>query len=207
MARPDVSEATEELYAALAPAFAQIDEATDWTLLRFCAVLTAGNIDQIHSYVIDTDGGPGWQIILDPDRCPVEVLPWLAQAVGARFTPDMDETMQRAAVKDPEVFARGRPAAIVAVAKRRLTGTKSVILTERYTGNAWRIQITTIDSETPFPELTEAEIRAEQKPVGIVLFFNTLAAWDWAELILEEATWADVVKDFGTWFDVRIHVP
>lgn len=207
MPKPEASDAALELYSALEPAFTQTDEATDWTTLKFCTALTTGNIDLIYEIVTDRDTGPGWQILLDPENCPAVALPYLAQFVGARLTPAMDEAERRAAIAQPEGFRRGTPAAIVAVAKRRLTGTKTVLLVEFYTGLAYRMKLVTLESETPDPEATLADILREQKPIGIRLYFNSSPDWTWAELAEEQGTWADVKEEFATWGAVVAHSP
>lgn len=208
MARPLVSEATEELYEALDPAFTTGDEDRGWVVLNLCAAIVVGDLDRIHSYVTDrSDGRPGWQILFDPAECPAEALPYLAQFAGATLRPDMDEAQQRAAIQDPEVFRRGTPASIVAVAKRRLTGSQTVLLTERWTDNAYRMQLLTLEEETPDPDATLAELLAEAKPIGVRLLFNQSVPWTWAELRGEEATWADVASDFDTWLDLRTNTP
>jgi hypothetical protein len=205
--KPEASDAALEIYAALDPAFTQFDEAHGWATLHFCSALTSGNLDLIYEIVNDRDSGPGWQILLDPDECPAVALPYLAQFVGARLTPSMTEAEQRAAIANPEGFGRGTPAAIVAVAKRRLTGTKTVLLVEFYTGLAYRMKIVTLGGETPDPDATLADILREQKPIGIRLFFNTSPDWTWAELVVEEATWADATATFATWGHVEAHSP
>lgn len=207
MPKPEVSDAALEVYEALDPAFTAPDEAHDWTTLNFCAALTTGNIDLIFEIVTDRDSGPGWQILLDPELCPAVALPFLAQFVGARLTPAMSEAEQRAAIGNPEGFGRGTPAAIVAVAKRRLTGTKTVLLVEFYTGLAYRMKLVTLESETPDPDATLADILLEQKPIGIRLFFNTSPDWDWAELVIEQPTWKTTAEEFATWGAVVTHTP
>jgi hypothetical protein len=119
----------------------------------------------------------------------------------------MTEAEQRAAIAEPEGFGRGTPAAIVAVAKRRLEGTKTVLLVEFYTGLAYRMKIVTLESETPDAAATLRDILREQKPIGIRLFFNTSPDWDWAELQEEQATWKDVGEEFATWGAVVTHSP
>lgn len=207
MARPEVSAATELLYEALDPAFTQTDEETEWATLKLCAALTVGDLDFIYEVVTDSDISPGWQILLDPDRAPVAALPYLAQFAGAILRPDMDEEAQRNAIKAPEAFGRGTLAQLIAVTQRRLTGTKAVVVTERYTNDAWRVRIETLTSETPEPARTEAEVLEAAKPIGILMFFNTRVAWTWLELRGEEATWKKVREDFGTWHDVRTAEP
>lgn len=199
--------AAETLYEALSPAFVEPDDENGLALLGLCNALTSGNIDAIREYVVEHEGRPGWQIILDPQRAPAIVLPWLAQFDGANLRPDLDETGRRDAIVAPEAFGRGTPEAMKRVAERRLTGTKTVIVTERYTGSAWRLLIETLEGETPEPAKTEAEIIAEQKPIGILLFFNRRAVWDWLELRTEKATWLKLREDFPTWFAVRTYEP
>lgn len=209
MAEPVASEAARELYDALGPAFSDGDEDREWAMLKFCIALTTGSTSLIHEWVTDTETQLGWQILLDPANAPEAVLPWLAQFDGAVLTPEMSVEEQRDAIRNPQAFGRGTVAAIEAVAKRRLTGTKSVVVEERYTGDAWRLRIVTLEAETPEPEETRADIIREQKPIGIVLLFNERVPWNWKELREEAATntWLKVREQFSTWFDVRTHEP
>lgn len=210
--RPDASPAAEELYAALAPVQEAADEASgEWIGLKACMALVAGKIDLIHGYLIDDEQDyPAWAIIFDPHRAPVEALPYLAQFDGAILRPDMDAEARRNAILAPEAFARGRLASLEAVARRRLTGTKTVIVTERYTGDAWKLRVETLVSETPEPAETQREIIEFQKPIGILLFFNTRTAWTWGEVKVEKATyptWTAVKAAFPTWKAFRTHEP
>lgn len=210
MPKPDASAAALELYEALEPAFTQGDEDRDWISLKVCMAIVAGRLDLIHGYLIDDVLNlPAWAIIFDPERCPVEALPYLAQFSGAVLTPEMEEAARRAAIQTPEAFSRGRKASLEAVARRRLTGTKAVVITERYTGNAWRLRVETLEAETPDPEGTVADIVAYQKPIGIVLFFNKRVAWTWGEakVSAEFPTWASVKANFATWLDYRTYEP
>lgn len=210
MPRPEASAAAEEIYEGLEPAFTTGDEDRDWIALKICMAIVAGRIDLLHSYLIDDVFDlPAWAVIFDPERCPVEALPYLAQFDGAVFTPDMDAEAQRKAIQTPEAFSRGRKASIEAVAKRRLTGTKTVIVVERYTGNAWRLLVETLESETPDPAGTLSDIVVYQKPIGIVLFFNGRPVWTWKEMYTQVAynTWKKVREVEATWLAVRTHEP
>lgn len=210
MPRPEASLAAEELYEALDPAFTRGDEGHGWISLKICMALAAGRIDLLHSYLIDDIGNlPAWAVIFNPETCPVEALPFLSQFDGAVLTPEMDAEAQRNAIKVPEAFSRGRKASIEAVSKRRLTGTKTVIVTERYTGSAWRLRVETLVGETPEPEQTKADIITYQKPIGIVLFFNTRVNWNWGEAkkSAEYPTWKKVKEHFKSWHDYRVFVP
>ncbi len=211
--KPEASEAALELYAALEPAFTQGDEEREWATLKFCIALVSGDIDFIHEIVVDEHEGaevPGWEILLNPETCPAVALPYLAQFVGARLTDSMTEAEQRAAIKDPEGFDRGTIPQIEAVAKRSLTGSKAVVITERYTGKAWRLRIETLEEETPEPSVTQAAIEAEAKPIGILLFFNQRVNWTWGEILAEAATypsWKAFREAFATWFLARTWEP
>jgi len=204
---PEASPAALELYESLDPAFTDPDPDYGYASLKLCMALVSGNIDLIHEIVSDTPEAPGWQILLDPTRCPAICLPFLGQFVGARLKPGMSEAEQRAAIAEPEGFGRGTPGAIIAVAKRRLTGTKTVLLVERYTGLAYRMKLVTIESETPEPEETLADIIEEQKPIGIRLFFNASPDWTWNELVEEKPTWEKVEAEFDTWDAVLTNSP
>lgn len=211
MPRPAVSDAAEVLYEALDPAFTTGDEARGWTALLFCRALTSGALSDVFDWVTDGDDGtPGWQIILNPALAPAIVLPYLAQFAGGRLTPNMSVDQQRNAIQDPEVFSRCTPDQLAAVVKRRLTGTKAVIITERYLDLPWRLRVETLDAETPDPDLTIAEIKREAKHVGIVLFFNTRSPWTYGEILAESGTYPDYTAldaAFDTYFELRTFEP
>jgi hypothetical protein len=210
MSKPDASPAALEIYDALSPPFSQGDEDRDWISLKICMAITAGRLDLLHELLIDdVTNLPAWGIVFDPATCPEACLPYLAQFDGAVLTPEMDEAARRAAIQTPEAFSRGRLASLEAVAKRRLTGTKTVLVTERYTLNAWRLLVETLEGETPDPEGTKADIVAYQKPVGIVLFYNERVAWVWGEAkkSLEFPTWKTVKEGFADWQSYRSYEP
>lgn len=210
MPEPSASPAARELYGALEPAFTQGDSERDWLALRICMALVAGKLDLLWSYLIDDETNlPAWAVVLDPETAPAEALPYLAQFSGAILTPEMDEEARRNAIQTPEAFSRGRLASIEAVVKRRLTGTKAVIVTERYTGSAWKVRVETVEAETPDEAGLIADLERFQKPIGILLFFNTRVAWTWsaAKASLEYPTWGDVKEGFPDWFSYRTHEP
>ena len=210
MSAPEASPAALAIYEGLEPAFSQADPDNDYVVLKMCMALVAGKLDLLWSYLIDdVTNLPAWSMIFDPETAPESALPYLAQFSGAVLTPEMDEEARRKAIQVPEAFSRGRLASLEAVAKRRLTGTKAVVVTERYTLNAWRLRVETIEAETPEPEQTEADIIRYQKPVGIVLFMNTRVVWDWGEAkeSLEFPTWGDVKEGFADWFSYRTYTP
>lgn len=209
MPEPEASDAARELYDSLSPASTTGHEDRDWVALKLCMGLSAGPLSQIYTYVIPAPGGVGWEIVLDPANAPVEVLEWLAQFDGAVLKPEMSEAERRAAITSPQAFGRGTLAAIEETIKRRLTGTKTVIITERYTANPWRVRIETLEAETPDQAAIEEDLRREQKPIGILFFFNERVVWTWKEMReeVEWNTWAKVQEKGATWLDVRTHEP
>lgn len=210
MPKPDASPAALEIYEGLESAFTRGDEERDWIALKICMAITAGRLDLLHSYLIDDITNlPAWAVIFDPERCPAPALPYLAQFSGAILTPEMDEAARCAAIQTPEAFSRGRKKSLEAVVKRRLTGTKAVIVTERYTGSAWKVRVETIEAETPEPEETVADIKRYQLPIGTILFFNSRLVWSWGEAkeSAEFPTWGDVKANFDSWLAFRTYEP
>lgn len=199
------TETAERLYDALEP-FTVGDVDRGSPLLIFCDVLTAPVVQRVHEIVSDTDEGPGWAIVFDPDRCPPYALPYLAQFVGAELEPSLSVAEQRDKIRQAESFARGRLPAIVAATKRTLTGSKAVLITERYNGSAWQLHVRTLVSETADPSATEAAIRS-QKPGGIVLTYQTVTSQSWDDLIATHATWSDVSANYTSWDEVRSDPP
>lgn len=183
---------------------------TTWPGLKLCMALTAGNVDFLHEILTDSEVAAGWEILFDPERCPVVALPFLAQFPGAILRPDMTTAAKRAAIKSPQSFRSGSVPAIEEIVKRRLTGEKIVTITERYTASAWRIQVSTNAAETPEEAATIEDLKRYAKPIGIVLFFNGAVAWTWGEITVEVATyptWNKIAEAFPTWNALISHVP
>src|SRR5690242_6226224 len=125
MTRPAVGSTSEQLFDALG-ALGDADEDVGWHLLSFCDALCTGcGFEQLNTYVADRDDLPGWAAIFDPNLCPDEALPYLAQFVGVQFDPRLTETERRAALIAHEGWRRGTPAAMISAAQRTLTGGKN----------------------------------------------------------------------------------
>lgn len=203
--RPSVGQTTESIYAALEP-LAAGDEERDWPLLRFIDAICQAGYERPHELAADRGEQPGWQAILDPTTSPAYALPWLAQFVGARLTPDLSEAEQREVIEHPEGFARGTPAAMRQAIQRQLTDTKSVDIQERYGGDAYVLWIRTLASETPSVARVLQAIRS-QKPMGIVLDFDVQAGQDWAAFGSSVTDWSDAGGDYPDWDQVRSRHP
>lgn len=204
MDRPAVGQMAEALYEALGP-FAAGDEEREWPLLLFCDAICDALLERIDVLVRDRDEYPGWVIALDPLAAPLDALPWLAQFAGVTLEPELTEAEQRAKIASPEGFQRGTPAAMREAGKRTLTGTKTVLIEERYT-TAYALWVRTLATETPDPVATEAAIRS-QKPIGLVLTYESVTGQGWNDLKLRHANWDAVEVAYENWDDVRSTPP
>jgi hypothetical protein len=95
----------------------------------------------------DTATDPGWSVVLDVNRCPTYVLPWLAQFVGVRFnSTTLTDAQQRTAIRSEAGFARGSLASIRGTAQRYLTGSMQVTISERTT-DPYHLTVTMLSSQ------------------------------------------------------------
>jgi hypothetical protein len=167
----------------------------------------------IEDFVRDSDDGPGWSALVDIDRCPSWALGWLAQFRGVSLPPQLQgqsdleyDIEMRDWIKRADGFNRGSVDAIVAAAQRRLTDTKTVIVSQRDGGDPDQIVVTTLDPETPDPAGTLLDILS-QKPWGLVLNHQQSVAFNWAGVVAARTSWADVVAHHPTWDHLRRNVP
>lgn len=143
-----------------------------------------------------------WTILLDPDLCPAEALPYLAQFVGERLPAGITEDAARQWIKDAPNQVRGTIGSIVSAAGRYLTGTKIVAVIERDTG-ADRITVVTYIDQTPDPAKVLTELKTVV-PADIVLTYNGKATGQtWSTVKLNYATWTLAKAHYPTWADVK----
>lgn len=193
MARPVVSDAAERLYAALGAT--TVGDDTNWLLLQLCEAVTQP-LAVVDTLAADTVDGVGWSSVLDLTRAPAYALGWLAQFVGVRTLPGLDDAAQRLRIAGTEGWRRGTPAAIEAAAKQWLTGTQLVTLTER-SSSAYTIEITVYTAQATDPDQLQRAIEAAI-PAGIIATVNIIAGWTVAEFEADYSgqTVADVESDF-----------
>lgn len=205
MARPEVSDLAEELYEALSVGpFTAEDEDHDWPLLRFCDALCAGTLTRIHEVVSDRDEYPGWTVVFDPDACPDWALPYLAQFVGVELEPALTEEQRRDKIRLPEGYNRGTRAALEQAVQRTLSDPDGhVAIDERYEGSAYRLAVRTQIDETPDEAATRVAILS-QKPIGIVLDYDSVTGRTLDEVRDAYATLDDVAADNATLSDVLL---
>lgn len=187
---PELESFAANVYYGVAPVAGE-DAQYDYALAKFSGALGV-MFQAVEDLARDTPEGPGWSAVVDVDRCPDDWIPWLGQFVGV-------SQGDRQAILTHNGFQRGTPDAIRAAAGARLTGSKLVILQERLNDDAYLLGVYTIDSETPDPAGTLADLLT-QKPGGIVLEFNTGPPNTYQAIYVAHTDYADVdatYTDYG----------
>jgi len=159
-------------YALLAPVADQ-DAALGYPLRALCGAI-GQCFDEGEQLFRARPGRDAWQQALDPTACPDFLLPWLGQLVGVAVTPNVSPAVQRNQVIAEPGFQRGRPSALKAAVQATLTGTKVVVVQERF-GDAWTLKVSTITGETPNPTATNKAIQAS-KAAGLITGPGTLGS-------------------------------
>ena len=196
MVAPVVSANATEALGALGPWGAADSDSTGWALLRVLdAILGASQLQDVDDWARDdpATGAPGWSSWMDPALAPSVALPWLAQFVGVVLSANLTDAQQRSAIQQMQGFQRGTPAAMIAAAQLHLTGTKTVVLTERST-DAYHLKVTTYLAETPTPDAVLAALLT-LKPAGIVLTYVVQEGLSWAGAT---GTWATHPETWGS---------
>lgn len=192
------------LYNALGSAFHAGDRELGYPLLWFCYAITR-TLAEVDRIVRDSDAGVGWSSVLDVDQAQRKDLPFLAQFIGARVDPRLSTADQREEIRKVKGFQRGTPEAIKAAARPTLSGTRTVILTER-DGSPYRFRVQTYSFETPNPTSTFAAL-LRAKPAGLVMVYETPNMATWAQVQQSFSTWADVKQAFTSWDALKRWVP
>lgn len=156
---------------------------------------------EVELYAFDTDDAEGWEILFDPDLCPVKALPYLAQIVGERLPIGASEAEWRAQIKDRPNQRRGSVPSIVATAKRTLTGTRLVAIRER-DPDADHLIVRTLSEQTPDPAIVRRDLLGKTMPADIVLDYDVFTGASWADVAAAYASWTLVAAANVTWADV-----
>jgi hypothetical protein len=227
-APPAVTAAGQLLYDELGPITAG-DEQLGYPLLRFCDAIAGRLLQAVDDLCRDTDDGPGWSQLLDPDRVPTEGITWLAQFVGTQIDPAATEDAQRAQILAESGFARGTPAAIIAAAQRYLTGAQTIQLVERDANDPYLLTVVVYGSQVvgqsygdlsheyatyalldgAFPTYADFASGADElavaleaaKPAGLVLNLVVGVGQTYAQLSAETwgSTYSATTSHYGTY--------
>jgi hypothetical protein len=159
----------------------------------------AAMFEQVAGYVLDTEDEEGWVVLFDPDLCPAEALPFLAQLVGETLPVGLPEAAAREWIKDNPNARRGTPESVFLATQRKLTGNRLVSMFERYGGVVDQLAIRTNTSETPDPAGTLADILSTL-PADVVLDYQVGSGQTWNNVKVTYASWnAAKVK---TWNEI-----
>lgn len=207
-ALPALTDSGGRLYDACASLATQ-DADNGFVTLILCAAFAA-MVDPVANIVRDPDEGdttavPGWAKIFDVDSADASWLPWVGQFVGADLTSVPDAASQRSLIKNPIGYQRGSADAMVQFAQATLTGTRTVLVTERVGGNAWRLNISTYGTETPNPSLTLQALMS-MKPAGLILNYTVpVSAATYAQLAASHTTYSAMEAAHTTYSDLPLH--
>jgi hypothetical protein len=174
---PPVSDTALDLYGSLYPWSLFDGDPTGWALLQLAEALVGGDrLDDINQWAADqSDGTPGWSLLLDVDNCPSIVLPWLAQFVGVRFSSGQTtDTARRAAIRNEQGFDRGSRSQFLATINGYLSGPLFASLIERST-DPYHVTVQIPFDELLVPDISIIENAAMAvKPAGLILSFVTI---------------------------------
>jgi hypothetical protein len=184
----------DELYARLSVMDGPSDD-----LSAYCDAIGA-MFAEVEGYARGDETGDvlPWQALLDPAIAGSQALLWLAQLAGVAVPVGMtDETALRSTIEAANGRRRGTPAYMAEQGQATLTGTKTLRMFERYTGDAYLLHVVTRTDETPDPAATEAALRSV-KPAGIVLTFEVSDGVTWDEPVhawnaAGSTTWSESV--------------
>jgi hypothetical protein len=185
------------------------DDQRGWPA-RILVGAVAKALGPLFDVVRDTDAGPGWSAVLDPDRIVAmlpetvaqRVLRWLGQFAGQTFPDGTTATAMAAQIGTPAAFERGTPSGMAKAAGLTLTGNEYVFLKERE-GSPYRVTIVTRTSETPSPAATFNAAKA-QKPAGLVLTHVVTNVRTYLEVAAAGGgTYAGAAATYGTYAAAR----
>lgn len=170
-----------------------------------------GTFQEIEEYAVDNVDGEGWTLLLDPDRCPEEALPYLAQYVGEQLPVGATLAAKRERVLDAPNQSRGTLMSIVFAAQRSLTGSRAVSVKERdavdgVSDDPDRLTVITYSDETANPSLVRSDLLSVV-PAGIALNYVVLDGQTWSAVDATYADWVDVSGDYDNWGELKSEKP
>lgn len=178
-----------------------------WTMIQDQGV-DDGTTPTVGTYLdgeLVVDGyAPGYGEVFNPSIVPLVAADYLAQFVGVSLPSGVDDTTAQSLIKAESGINRGTDAAVIAAAKRTLTGTQSVALVRRAyvdgTPNGFWQGLVMRPEECPSLDATKAAVEAV-KLGGIMMWYELSDApllTEYTRLLenvtvdLDAATFADV---------------
>jgi hypothetical protein len=173
---------------------------TTYPLRKFIEALCLPS-QPIYDLVRERDGQKGWEILMDPDECPAQWLPYLAKHVGVVITDEMTEEQIRNEIREPTGWKRGQPEAIRIALRRTLTGEEPLVIIRPRTPSAGQHYIRTLLSQTPDPKRTERVLR-EKLPAWEALDYQAIEGVSVLD-VASSAKWATVADLAAAWPSVK----
>lgn len=191
----EISPAAEELLEEIE--VCQPGDAERGGPLRLLAGAVGRALGPLATWVRDSDDGPGWSILLDPDRTPVPA--WTGQINGVIVTRGAPEAQQRSELHNAAGLRRGSVAALKGAVAATLAGDDPQVTVVERDGSPYALLVITYADETPDAAAAEAAARS-QKPAGLLLTFRVDPGWNIGQLEAAYAamTIADIEADYAS---------
>jgi hypothetical protein len=144
---------------------------------------------------------PGYGEVFNPSVVPLIAADYLAQFVGVALPQGVDDPTAQSLIMAESGINRGTDAAVIAAAKRTLTGTRTVYYYPRTykdgTPNGFWAGIEVLTSECASLAATEAAVNAV-KLGGIMMWFNEITGWTVGAMETAESTITTMESVFRT---------
>jgi len=203
-AAEDGSELWSILYRSLG--FHRLADAENEFALRVFCEGWCAPLQRLHDLQRERPDAAAWEALFDPDRCPAESLPYLAQFVGVGVTPEMTEAQIREEIRQPTGWRRGQTPSIETATRRTLSSTEATVIVRPRTPELGRHYIRTLLAETPEPVHTAVVVR-EETPAWEVIDYEAIAGVTYDDARAAWATYADAEADLDTYDEARNLLP
>jgi hypothetical protein len=185
------------------------DELYGWTHALLCEALAQPYL-QVMELIDPPEPYPPWGPLFDINVCPAWALPWLAQIVGIRIPAGLSDADARTYIRDAAGHNVGTVKAIRLALQQTLVSAHppappTVYFRER-DGSAYRLEVVTIDGETPDPALTQ-RVLAAVVPGGLVLSYRSIEGWDYQAQVDQGGTYREQSAQYSTYADLRENTP
>ncbi len=144
---------------------------------------------------------PGWSTLLDPNNCPDQFLPFLAEFNGTTVPVGLDPTAARQKILNESGLQRGTAGAIISAVQRNLIGSQSVTLIERVNDagdpDAYFF-IVIVRPEQVVSEQAVADAIHAIKPGGVMFHLILTDGWIISQMELSQATLGALETNFAT---------
>jgi hypothetical protein len=185
--------------------YAQLLPLQTLDLLHYIGAIGDESLQILDSLVHSDGGDDAWAPMVDLERTPDAFLEWLGQFIGYRMSIPLTPNGLRQALRDKGNWGRGTPEFLANSIKTFLTGTQTVIITERDT-SPYHVTVQTYASETPGSTTVINNVLQANKPAGLVLSYSTIGGTPTTEtyLILYNTgdSYSDVYVSSQTYADI-----